>query len=161
MGAIGERLTATSGDTRIELRVVGVAALPDVGAVANFGRVDRLPLVLAVLTGLVAMGTLLHALLLSVGRRRRELAVLKVLGFTRRQMLVTVATHASTLVAVSLVIGLPLGDARRTGRRSGDRQPGRRPARVAGGPDPGRRRPAPRVVRALRSKPGVRPVDQV
>ncbi len=63
---------------------------------ANFGRVERLPDILAVLMGLVAMGTLLHALLLSVARRGRELAVLKVLGFTRGQVLTSVCAQAST-----------------------------------------------------------------
>jgi putative ABC transport system permease protein len=37
------------------------------------------------------------------------LAVLKTLGFTRRQVRTTVAWQASTVAAVGLVIGIPLG----------------------------------------------------
>ena len=42
-------------------------------------------------------------------RRRRELAVLKTLGFSRRQVRATVAWQASTVAAVGLVVGIPLG----------------------------------------------------
>jgi len=45
----------------------------------------------------------------SVRRRRRELAVLKTLGFTRRQVRATVAWQATTLAAVGLVVGIPAG----------------------------------------------------
>ncbi len=37
-----ERLTATFGDTRTELRVVGVAALPDAGAMVTLDTLRRL-----------------------------------------------------------------------------------------------------------------------
>ena len=62
-------------------------------------------MVLAVL----AVGTLAHVLLTGVRRRRRDLALLKTLGFTRRQVLGTVAWEASAFAAVALLIGLPLG----------------------------------------------------
>ncbi len=88
----------------------GDHTLPRLNAeVANFGRVERLPAVLAALMGLVAVGTLLHALGLSVRRRHRELAVLKALGFVPRQVLATVSWHATTLIGLSLVAGVPLG----------------------------------------------------
>src|SRR5205814_10346245 len=41
--------------------------------------------------------------------RRRDLAVLKTLGFSRRQVGATIAWQATTLVAVSLLVGIPLG----------------------------------------------------
>jgi ABC-type lipoprotein release transport system permease subunit len=75
----------------------------------NFGRVQDMPLVLAGLLGLLAAATLGHMLITMVLRRRRDLAVLKTLGFVRRQMSATVAWQASTLAAVALLIGLPLG----------------------------------------------------
>ena len=62
-------------------------------------------MVLAVL----AVGTLAHVLLTGVRRRRRDLALLKTLGFTRRQVLGTVAWEASAFAAVALLVGLPLG----------------------------------------------------
>jgi ABC-type lipoprotein release transport system permease subunit len=55
---------------------------------------------------LVAVG---FALVTTVRRRSRELAVLKTLGFSRRQVRATLAWHASTVAAVGLVIGIPLG----------------------------------------------------
>ena len=55
---------------------------------------------------LVAVGL---ALVSSLRRRRRELAVLKTLGFSRRQVRATVAWQASTVAAVGLVVGIPLG----------------------------------------------------
>ncbi|MGH8997616.1 MAG: FtsX-like permease family protein, partial [Acidimicrobiales bacterium] len=54
----------------------------------------------------VALGL---TLLASVRRRRRELALLKTLGFTRRQLATTVAWQASVAVAVGTVVGVPVG----------------------------------------------------
>jgi len=44
-----------------------------------------------------------------VRRRRRDLALLKTLGFTRRQLLAAVAWQASVAAAVGIVVGVPLG----------------------------------------------------
>ena len=55
---------------------------------------------------LVAVG---FALVTAVRRRRRDLAVLKTLGFDRRQVRVTVAWHATTVAAIGLLVGIPLG----------------------------------------------------
>jgi ABC-type lipoprotein release transport system permease subunit len=44
-----------------------------------------------------------------VRRRRRELALLKTLGFTRRQVHATVAWQATTLAVVGLTLGIPGG----------------------------------------------------
>jgi hypothetical protein len=75
----------------------------------NFGRVQDMPTILAGLLGILAAATLGHMLITAVLRRRRDLAVLKTLGFVRRQMSATVAWQASTLAAVALLIGMPLG----------------------------------------------------
>jgi hypothetical protein len=45
----------------------------------------------------------------SVRRRRRDLAVLKVLGFTRRQIAGSIAWQSSTAVLVGTIVGIPLG----------------------------------------------------
>jgi len=50
-----------------------------------------------------------HALVTGVRRRRRDLALLKTLGFDRRQLRATVAWEATTLGLVGLVIGIPAG----------------------------------------------------
>jgi ABC-type antimicrobial peptide transport system permease subunit len=57
------------------------------------------------------VASLAHALLTSVLRRRRDLAVFKALGFSRRQLHGTVAMQATTMALIALVIGLPLGTA--------------------------------------------------
>ena len=45
----------------------------------------------------------------SVRRRRRELALLKTIGFNRRQLGATVAWQATILATVGLVLGIPAG----------------------------------------------------
>ncbi|MGZ4143058.1 MAG: FtsX-like permease family protein, partial [Actinomycetota bacterium] len=45
----------------------------------------------------------------SVRRRRRDLAILKMLGFVPGQVRWAVAWQATTFVSVALLIGLPLG----------------------------------------------------
>jgi ABC-type lipoprotein release transport system permease subunit len=44
-----------------------------------------------------------------VRRRRRELALLKALGFTQRQLAATVAWQASIVGVVGILFGVPLG----------------------------------------------------
>jgi len=75
----------------------------------NFGRVQDFPLYLAGLVGLMAVATLAHVLVTSIRRRRRDLAILKTLGFQRGQLAATLAWQASVLVFVALLIGLPVG----------------------------------------------------
>jgi ABC-type lipoprotein release transport system permease subunit len=54
----------------------------------------------------VALGLTLGA---SVRRRRRDLALLKTLGFTQRQLVAAVAWQASVAAVIGIVIGVPLG----------------------------------------------------
>lgn len=53
---------------------------------ANFGRAQRQPLIMGVVLSTLAGLTLVHALVMATRARRRELAVLKTLGFVRRQV---------------------------------------------------------------------------
>jgi hypothetical protein len=64
--------------------------------------------IVALLGGLalLAVG---HALVTSVRRRRRDLALLKTLGFTPAQVRATVAWQATTLASVGLIAGVPTG----------------------------------------------------
>jgi ABC-type antimicrobial peptide transport system permease subunit len=79
------------------------------GDIKNYASIRDTPLALAVVLAVLAIGTLAHVLLTGVRRRRRDLALLKTLGFTRRQLLGTVAWEASAFATVALLIGLPLG----------------------------------------------------
>jgi hypothetical protein len=83
------------------------AATPD--EVENLRRVSGLPFLLAALLAVLGAATLGHLLVTSVRRRRRDLAVLKTLGFVRGQVSATVAWQATTLAAIALLVGLPLG----------------------------------------------------
>jgi ABC-type antimicrobial peptide transport system permease subunit len=71
------------------------------------GLLGMLALALALAAGAVL--SLALALLASVRRRRRELALLKALGLTRRQVMATVAWQASVIVVIAALIGVPLG----------------------------------------------------
>lgn len=75
----------------------------------NFGRVQNMPLLLAAVVAALALTTLTHTLISSIRRRRRDLAVLKTLGFVRRQVLAAVAWQATTIASVALLAGVPLG----------------------------------------------------
>ena len=79
------------------------------GDQATLGRIAQVPLVLALLLAVIALGTLGQTLVTSVRARRRDLAILKTLGFSRGQVRSAVAWQASTMGAIALVIGLPLG----------------------------------------------------
>jgi ABC-type lipoprotein release transport system permease subunit len=76
---------------------------------ANFNRIDSMPFAIGGLIGSVAIATLAHTLITSIRRRRRDLAILKTLGFERGQVSGTVAWQATTIAALALLIGLPLG----------------------------------------------------
>jgi hypothetical protein len=86
---------------------VSSAALPR--DLASFGRVDGLPIVVAAILGIMAGAVLVYTLLTAIRRRRRDLAVLKALGFLRRDLARTVGVQSLTLAAVALLIGLPVG----------------------------------------------------
>jgi ABC-type lipoprotein release transport system permease subunit len=77
--------------------------------VRNLQRVGGLPGLLAGLVALLALAMMTHTLVTSVRRRRRDLAVLKTLGFVRGQVAATVAWQATTFAAVALVLGVPIG----------------------------------------------------
>ena len=76
---------------------------------ANLNHIASLPNALAALLALVAAGTLVHTLVSSVRRRRRDLAILRALGFVRRQVTLTVAWQATTIVLIALAVGVPIG----------------------------------------------------
>jgi putative ABC transport system permease protein len=86
-------------------------APPTPNDLVNFGRIDQLPVLLAGLLAALATITVAHLLLSSVRRRRRDLAILKTLGFDRRQVRATIAWQASAVTLVAATIAMPLGAA--------------------------------------------------
>jgi hypothetical protein len=77
--------------------------------IVNYRSMGTTPTLLAGALALGALSSLGLTLLTSVRRRRKDLALLKTLGFTRRQLAATVAWQSTTAVAVGTVIGVPLG----------------------------------------------------
>jgi hypothetical protein len=77
--------------------------------VLAYERVRTLPLLLAGFLVVLAAATVAHALVTAVRRRRREFAMLKTLGFSRRQVSSAVAWQATAFGVVALVVGVPLG----------------------------------------------------
>jgi hypothetical protein len=77
--------------------------------ILGYENVSATPLVLAGLLAIVAGATTAHALVSTVRRRRRDLALLKTIGFQRSQVRATVAWQATTVAVVALLIGIPLG----------------------------------------------------
>ncbi|HET6965397.1 MAG TPA: ABC transporter permease [Acidimicrobiales bacterium] len=75
----------------------------------NLQSVSGLPFALAALIALLGAATVGHALVSSVRQRRRDLAVLKTLGFVRRQVAATVAWQSTSFALVALAVGIPLG----------------------------------------------------
>ena len=68
------------------------------------------PYLLTALIAAAVAAILGHALVTSIRRRGRDLAVLKTLGFERGDAAIaTVAWQATTVAAVGLLVGLPLG----------------------------------------------------
>ncbi len=93
------------------LRNLGLFVLPrrDGQDLADLRRVYNVPLVLAGILATMGAAMLVHTLLTSIRRRRRDLAILKTLGFVRRQVGAAVAWQASTVAVISLVVGIPVG----------------------------------------------------
>jgi ABC-type antimicrobial peptide transport system permease subunit len=75
----------------------------------SFGRVSMLPLALGAVMLVVTIAVLGHFLVTSIRRRRRDFAILEVLGFVGRQRSLAIATQATTCVSVALLIGFPVG----------------------------------------------------
>jgi predicted lysophospholipase L1 biosynthesis ABC-type transport system permease subunit len=83
------------------------AKLPE--SVVSLGRLRALPLALAIFFGLLAVATVAHALVTTVRRRRHDLAVLRSIGFTKRDARIAIAWQSTLIAIVGLVLGVPLG----------------------------------------------------
>jgi hypothetical protein len=77
--------------------------------IVNYRSMGATPAILGGGLALGAVVALALTLVASVRRRRRELALLKTLGFVRRQLAAAVAWQSSIAVAIGVVIGVPLG----------------------------------------------------
>jgi hypothetical protein len=79
------------------------------GEVGALARVDALPYILAATLVVFAIAALGLTLSSAVRRRRRDLALLKTIGFVRRELSAMLAWQATTLALAALAIGIPIG----------------------------------------------------
>ena len=77
--------------------------------IVNYQATGDTPLILAAALAFGAVLSLSLNLVASVRRRARAFALLKTLGFTRRQLAATISCQATTIMVISLAIGIPLG----------------------------------------------------
>ncbi len=99
----------TAADPNTVGNTYAVLSVQRPAEIVNYQSTGSTPALLAsglALGAVVALGLTLAA---SVRRRRRELAMLKTLGFTQRQLAAAVAWQASVAALVGIVIGVPMG----------------------------------------------------
>ena len=99
---------AASGGQSLQLQA-SVLAAQRPAEIVNYRTMGALP---ATLSGGLAAGAVAGlglTLIASVRRRRRDFALLKTLGFTRRQLSAAVAWQSTLIVAIGLAVGVPLG----------------------------------------------------
>ena len=77
--------------------------------IVDYRSMGTTPAVLGAALGAGALAALGLTLLASVRRRRRDLAVLRVLGFTRSQLRAVVAWQSNVAVALGMIVGVPVG----------------------------------------------------
>jgi ABC-type antimicrobial peptide transport system permease subunit len=77
--------------------------------VQHLDDLDRIPDALGLFLGLLAVVALAHSILVAARRRRRDVAMLRVLGFTPGQTAVSFGTSAAAIGVAGAVLGLPLG----------------------------------------------------
>jgi hypothetical protein len=75
----------------------------------NFGEAVNFPLIFGLVLIVFGITTLVHVLVVSVARRRREAGVLRALGFVRRQIAYSVWWQTATITLVGIVVGVPAG----------------------------------------------------
>ena len=79
------------------------------GQIVDYRSIGETPAFLAGALSLGAVSALGLTLAASVRRRRRDLALLKTLGFTKGQLATAVSWQASISVAIGTAVGIPAG----------------------------------------------------
>jgi hypothetical protein len=77
--------------------------------IVDYRSIGTTPVLLAAALAAGAVGALAVTLITSVRRRRRDLAILKTLGLTRRTAAAAVVYQASVDAIVGVIVGIPLG----------------------------------------------------
>jgi ABC-type antimicrobial peptide transport system permease subunit len=88
---------------------VTVVAVLRPAEIVNYRTVGTTPALLGLALAAGAVSALALTLLASVRRRRRDLALLKTLGFTRLQLAAAVAWQSTVAATIGVLVGVPLG----------------------------------------------------
>lgn len=88
---------------------VSVSPVRRPAEIINYRSMGTTPALLGAGLAGGAVVALALTLLASVRRRRRDLALFKTLGFTRRQLATVIAWQSSVAVAIGTLVGVPLG----------------------------------------------------
>ena len=86
-----------------------VEAVQRPAEIVNYRSMGTTPAFLGAALAAGAVTALGLTLIASVRRRRRDLALLKILGFTRRQLAAAVAWQSTVAVAAGTIVGVPVG----------------------------------------------------
>ena len=107
--AVTERLTPRIGEIGAFPGSAEPLPVQRPAEIVNFGSMGFTPALLSGVLVFAAVVSLGLTLASGVNRRRRDLAVLKALGFTRREVSSSVVWQSSLIVAVGAVAGVPAG----------------------------------------------------
>lgn len=98
-----------AADPNADGDTVAVIGVQRPAQIVNYRTIGSTPIILAVGIAVGAIVALAITLIASVRHRRRDLAVLKVLGFTPRQLSALVAWQSTVAALVGIIVGVPCG----------------------------------------------------
>jgi hypothetical protein len=98
-----------AGDPRAVDNSVAVIGVQRPAQIVNYRSIGATPVILAGGLALGAIVALALTLVASVRHRRRDLALLKALGFSPRQLAAVVAWQSTVTAIVGVIVGVPLG----------------------------------------------------
>ena len=76
---------------------------------SDLARIGSAPFVIGAAMVIVALAAIVHGLVTSVRRHRRDLAILKTLGLRSGQVVRVVLWQATTIALIALAVGIPVG----------------------------------------------------
>jgi ABC-type antimicrobial peptide transport system permease subunit len=98
------KLKRTLGDSVLDVAPSDVPV-----ELTNLRNVRTLPVVLATFLALLAIAAMWHVLMTSARVRKREFAVLRAIGLTRRGTRSVLSSQATAIAAAGLIVGIPFG----------------------------------------------------
>ena len=98
-----------AADPNTQGQIVTVLGVQRPAQIVNYRSIGSTPVILAAGLGLGAMVALGLTLVVSVRRRRHDLALLKALGFTPHQLTAAVAWQATVAAVIGAIVGVPVG----------------------------------------------------